>query len=63
MKAGIVTKANSTANWAKIWPFEIPNESSTAISFLRALIHKNNSSETIIPANSNDPTNSWLATE
>lgn len=57
MKAGIVT-ANSTARQAKIWPFENPNESNTAISFCEALIHKNSSSETIIPANNNDPINS-----
>ena len=60
-KAGIEINTSSEANWRKIFPFDIPIESNTAISFFLAFIHRNRRSETTSPANIKAPANSLLA--
>jgi len=61
--AGTATNRSSKANCPKILTLDIPRDSSTAISFFLAFIHRNSNSETTSPANIREPPNSLLAME
>src|SRR5699024_3584101 len=61
INAGIAIKITSNTSCINILPLEIPNDNNIAISFLLAFIHKNNSNDTIIPANMSAPINNVFA--